>query len=164
MSRLRRSCERRAVSACAVVIVIACSDAAAPATPEPGVPASITPETPASIAPGPQVDMVSLALAQPVSRGPVAPAVEDATDRLAASLAHLGPAVELRRTLQRLAGALSGSDREQSARLAAQARPLLARLGSSLESSGIGPELSAIELALDAAERELEASNAVDNR
>jgi hypothetical protein len=164
MSAGRRSRERSAGLIGAVIIVIGCSDGTAPVIPEPEAPASITPEAQTPMPLGPRLDAEPVALTRPANAGSVAPAVQDATDRVAVSLAHLGPAVELRATLQGLVGALSGSDRELSARLGAQARRLLTRLRATPGSSAIGPELSAIELALDAAERELGASNAVDDR
>jgi hypothetical protein len=51
----------------------------------------------------------------------------------------------------------SGSTCEERSRSAVRARRLLQRLQSMAELSEVGAELSAIELALDAADQELEA-------
>lgn len=93
--------------------------------------------------------------ARPGASAPASAAVSDASDRILASL-NSDAAAELRRTLEQLKTALSTFDRSQTRRLLPQAYQTLRTIGSSDE-RGLGPELSAIELALDAARRELEA-------
>ncbi len=155
MKHPRRSRKANAGLICAAVIITACSEPTAPEAPgleAPGL------EAPDSITPGSRAHAQPIVLSREPGAVPAASAVQDATDRVAASLAHPDQAV-LRRTLHELAGALSQPDRERSIRLLAQARRVLRDLGSSRKAAEIGPELSAIDLALDAAQREVEAPN-----
>ena len=145
---------RRAGILGSLVAAIACSEPTAPAAP--AAPAA------------PIAEPVGGALGSASPRGealvvradvsaPASTAVSDASERILASLPSSGAAAELRRILGQLTSALSAEDRSQTRRLLPHAYRTLLDIGSS-EESGLGPELSAIELALDVAWRELEAS------
>lgn len=124
----RESRERAAGMICAAVVLAACSDATAPAATERRAPPSITPR--AEMGHKRVAAQPNSSYHQPRALAEVAIAVEDAVERLAASLEHAGSVVELRGSLRSLAKALSRSDREQSERLLKQAHRLLRGLGS----------------------------------
>jgi hypothetical protein len=79
-------------------------------------------------------------------------AVEDARERVAASLGESGYARELRGKLREVARACVRVDRCGSQGAIREARKVLASFWASPESNGLAPELSAIELALNAIE------------
>ena len=134
---------RAAGLGCMVVLALGCADVVAP-TSESMPPGLTIPKTPVAAVPLSRRPGSDLA-------GRVA-AVEDASERLAASLGESSYARELRGKLRELARACVRADRCGSQRAVDEVRTVLASFWSSPESNGLAPELSAIELALDAIE------------
>lgn len=134
----------------AAALVLACSDATAPAGPVQEAGLSTTPDA--------TVAESQHEAAQPTNGPFAASATGDAADRLAASLEQLRPAADLRRVLTRLTVALASFDSGESELLLRQARRILEDLARGGEAFEMQPDLDAIGLALDAAERELEPS------
>lgn len=138
----------RAAGAICATVVIACSEPTAPAPAEPTVAAPITTGEPAT---GTPVALVQTAGSSIVSLLSTASSpVDDALDRVVATLPESSAAAELRRALRLLSSALGGSDRTRSMQLLDESHRALRIMQSTPASSGLECELAAVALALDA--------------
>ncbi len=135
---------RAAAGAICATVAIACSEPTAPAPAEMTVAAPMTTGEPAT---GTPAALVRVARGSPSTAS--AP-VDDALDRVVATIPESSAAAELRRALRLLSGALGGSDRTRSMQLLRESHRALRILQSTPASSGLECELAAVALALDA--------------